>query len=234
MIDDRDAAEVEVVFTRRCPNRILIAQQRDPREALIYAMSRCNHRPGIVAFGKYDVLRPGSGALANSFENVHCVICIMCGMSEVKLRSRMKNLLMFVPNMLLLSGRLMVDPRVPKTERVLVAGAILYAFIPFDFIPDMLPFVGQVDDAYLIAISLLRLMTVTDPLVVRDHWRGGGDVVELVGSTALIAKKFLPARIRRVLTAHVEVHPPLPSLKESRGKRPVDHTVDRAGQSSNY
>ena len=158
----------------------------------------------------------------------------MCGMSEVKLRSRMKNLLMFVPNLLLLSGRLMVDPRVPKTERVLVAGAILYAFIPFDFIPDMLPFVGQVDDAYLIAISLLRLMTVTDPLVVREHWRGGGDVVELVGSTALLARKFLPARIRRVLTAQVEVHPPLPSLKESRSERPVDHTVNRVSQSADY
>jgi uncharacterized membrane protein YkvA (DUF1232 family) len=191
-------------------------------------MSRRDDRTRIVAFGKNDVLRSGSGALADSFENVHCVICIMGGMSEVKLRSRMKNLLMFIPNMLLLSARLMVDPRVPATERVLVAGAILYAFIPFDFIPDMLPFIGQVDDAYLIAISLLRLMTVTDPLVVREHWRGGGDVVELVGSTALIAKKFLAARIRRVLTAHVEVkRPSLPqSGDQSRGERPIDHAVD--------
>jgi uncharacterized membrane protein YkvA (DUF1232 family) len=156
-------------------------------------------------------------------------------MSEVKLRSRMKNLLMFVPNLLLLSARLMVDPRVPATERVLVAGAILYALIPFDFIPDMLPFVGQVDDAYLIAISLLRLMTVTDPRVVRQHWRGGGDVVELVGSTALVAKKFLPAKIRRVLTAQVEVQRPLPSpSKESSRERPVDHAVDSVGQSTNY
>lgn len=139
----------------------------------------------------------------------------------------MKNLLLFIPNLLLLSTRLMVDPRVPATERVLVAGAILYALIPLDFIPDMLPFVGQVDDAYLIAISLLRLMTVTDPLVVREHWRGGGDVVELVGSTALIAKKILPARIRRVLTAHVEVkRPSLPGSEgQSGGERPVDHTV---------
>lgn len=199
-------------------------------------MSRRDDRARIVAFGKNDVLRSGSGALANSFENVHCVICIMCGMSEVKLRSRMKNLLMFIPNLLLLSARLMVDPRVPATERVLVAGALLYAFIPFDFIPDMLPFVGQVDDAYLIAISLLRLMTVTDPRVVQEHWRGGGDVVELVGSTALIAKKILPARIRRVLTAHVEVKRPRlanePGSK-SGGERPVDHTVDSVRQPTN-
>ena len=125
-------------------------------------------------------------------------------MSESSLRSRMKNLLLFVPNLVLLCGRLMVDPRVPTKERVLVAGAIIYAFVPFDLIPDMIPFVGQVDDAYLIALSLLRLATVTDPRVVRQHWSGGGDVVELIGATAMIASKLLPKKIRRVLTAHVE------------------------------
>ena len=125
-------------------------------------------------------------------------------MAESTLRARMQNLLMFVPNMVLLCGRLMVDPRVPTKERVLVAGAIVYAVIPFDLIPDMLPFVGQIDDAYLIALSLLRLTTVTDPRIVREHWRGGGDVVELLGATALIAAKLLPKRIRRVLTSHVE------------------------------
>lgn len=140
----------------------------------------------------------------------------------------MKNLLLFLPNLLVLCARLMVDPRVPATERVLVAGAILYALIPFDFIPDFIPFVGQVDDAYLIAITLLRLMTVTDPRVVRQHWRGGGDIVELVGSMALMAKKFLPKKIRRVLTSHVEMKGSVPgALVESGRERLVDHAFDR-------
>src|ERR1700716_2244912 len=120
-------------------------------------------------------------------------------------KRRLKNLLLFIPNMLLLSARLMTDSRVPKTERALVAAAMVYFIIPFDLIPDMIPFVGQVDDAYLIALTLLRLMERTDPKVVREHWRGGGDVVEFVGAAALIAAKFLPERIRRVLTARVEV-----------------------------
>jgi uncharacterized membrane protein YkvA (DUF1232 family) len=121
-----------------------------------------------------------------------------------QLRSRMRNLLMFIPNLVLLSGRLMVDPRVPAKERILVAGAIAYAILPLDLLPDMLPFVGQIDDAYLISLTLLRLLTVAEPAVVREHWRGGGDVVELIGSTALLAAKLLPPRIRRVLTAQVE------------------------------
>jgi uncharacterized membrane protein YkvA (DUF1232 family) len=156
-------------------------------------------------------------------------------MSEVKLRRRMKNLLLFIPNLLLLCARLMVDPRVPTTERVLVAGAILYALIPFDIIPDMLPFVGQIDDSYLISMTLLRLMTVTDPRVVREHWRGGGDVVELVGAMALVAGKLLPKKIKRVLTAQVEVKNPLtaPAAELSR-KRPIDHSLDSVRQPTNY
>ena len=109
--------------------------------------------------------------------------------------------------MLLLSVRLLADPRVPAIDRALLAGAIVYAIIPFDLIPDMIPFVGQIDDAYLIALTLLRLLERTDPAIVREHWSGGGDVVELVGAAALVAGKFLPQRIRRVLTSRVEVAP---------------------------
>jgi hypothetical protein len=50
-------------------------------------------------------------------------------------------------------------------------------------------------------------MERTDPRVVREHWSGGGDVVELVGAAAMIAAKFLPRPIRRVLTSRVEVAP---------------------------
>ncbi len=128
-------------------------------------------------------------------------------MSALLAKRRIKNLLLFIPNMLLLSARLLTDSRVPGTEKALLAGAIVYAIVPFDLIPDMIPFVGQIDDAYLIALTLLRLMERTDPRVVREHWSGGGDVVELVGAAAMLAAKFLPKPIRRVLTSRVEVAP---------------------------
>src|SRR5882762_8939222 len=126
-------------------------------------------------------------------------------MAPGKMKSRMKNVMMFVPNMVLLCGRLLTDPRVPRTEKALVAGAIIYAVIPFDLIPDMIPFVGQLDDAYLIALTLLRLVDRTDPKVLREHWNGGGDIVQLVESMAMLTGRLLPKRIRRILTARVEV-----------------------------
>jgi len=148
-------------------------------------------------------------------------------MAALKARSRLKNLLLFIPNMVLLCGRLLTDARVPKTEKALVAGAIVYAIIPLDLIPDMIPFVGQIDDAYLIAMTLLRLIDRTDPAVVREHWNGGGDVVQLIEAMALLTAKFLPKRIRRVLTSKVEIDPkqsskqkglPLPVLVVKPGR----------------
>jgi len=120
------------------------------------------------------------------------------------LKSRMRNLLMFLPNMVVLSARLMVDSRVPRTERALFAGAVIYAIIPFDFIPDMIPFIGQVDDLFLIALTLLRLIDHTDDMVVREHWRGGGDIVALAESAATIAPLLMPKRIARVLLSRVK------------------------------
>jgi uncharacterized membrane protein YkvA (DUF1232 family) len=128
-------------------------------------------------------------------------------MPALQARRRVKNLLLFIPNMILLCARLMTDSRVPGTERALLAGAVIYAIIPLDLIPDMIPFVGQIDDAYLIAVTLLRMVERTDARVVREHWNGGGDVVELIEAMSLMTAKFLPKRIRRVLTSRVEMAP---------------------------
>ena len=128
-------------------------------------------------------------------------------MRKLEAKRRMRNLLMFLPNMVSLCGRLLTDRRVPTAEKALFAGAIVYAVMPLDFIPDMIPFVGQIDDAYLIALALLRLLSRTDASVIRQHWRGGGDVVQLAEAMADIAPRLLPKRVRRVLSSKIEVAP---------------------------
>ncbi|MGB7924114.1 MAG: DUF1232 domain-containing protein [Pyrinomonadaceae bacterium] len=149
-------------------------------------------------------------------------------MAALKLKRRMKSLLMFLPNMIALCGRLITDPRVPRTEKALFAGAIIYAVMPLDFIPDVIPFVGQIDDAYLIALSLLRLIGRTDERVVREHWRGGGDVVSLVESLANLAPALLPKRVHRVLSSQVEIKPEAirGALKRAGGVAPAEKQIE--------
>ncbi|MFN2456176.1 MAG: YkvA family protein [Pyrinomonadaceae bacterium] len=124
-------------------------------------------------------------------------------MKRLEAKRRMKSLIMFFPNLVALCVRLLRDSRVPKTEKALLAGAIVYAILPLDFIPDMIPFVGQMDDAYLIALTLLRLIDRTDEAIVREHWRGGGDIIQLTESLAKFAPLVLPKRIQRVLSVRV-------------------------------
>jgi uncharacterized membrane protein YkvA (DUF1232 family) len=126
-------------------------------------------------------------------------------MAPLKLKRRMKNLLMFLPNMVVLCGRLMADARVSLADKALLAGAVVYAIMPADLIPDVIPFVGQIDDAYLVALALLRLISNTDERVVREHWRGGGDIVQLAEAVAGLAPRLLPRRVSRVLSAKVEL-----------------------------
>lgn len=114
---------------------------------------------------------------------------------------------MFLPNMLVLLARLVKDSRVPTAEKALLIGAIIYVISPLDLIPDVFPFIGQVDDLYVVALVVLRLINRTDESVVRQHWSGDGDIVALADSIASIAPKFLPKRVSRVITSRVEMAP---------------------------
>jgi uncharacterized membrane protein YkvA (DUF1232 family) len=124
-----------------------------------------------------------------------------------EIRGRMGNFLMFLPNMVKLLGRLLKDVRVPTAEKALFVAAIVYFISPVDLIPDIFPFIGQVDDLYVVALTLLRLVNRTDETVVREHWSGGGDVVALADSIAGIAPMVLPKRVARVLSSKVELAP---------------------------
>ena len=128
-------------------------------------------------------------------------------------RGRMSNFLMFLPNMVKLLGRLLKDARVPGAEKALFVAAIVYVISPLDFIPDVFPFIGQVDDLYVVALTLLRLINRSDATVVRQHWSGGGDIVSLADSIAGIAPMFLPKRVSRVLSSRVELAPAGEMLK---------------------
>ena len=124
-----------------------------------------------------------------------------------ELKGRMRSFLMFLPNMVMLLGRMLKDSRVPTAEKALFLAAIVYVVSPLDFIPDVFPFIGQVDDLYVVALTLLRLINRTDESIVREHWHGGGDIVALANSIANIAPKLLPTRVSRVLTSRVELAP---------------------------
>jgi uncharacterized membrane protein YkvA (DUF1232 family) len=126
------------------------------------------------------------------------------GRQRREMKSRMKELLLFIPKLLWLLFGLLRDERVSKADKAILAGTILYVISPLDIIPDFIPFIGQVDDAYLIAISLIRLMNRTDAAVFREHWKGSIDLKDLVTSISTAAEYFLPRKIKNVLRGRIE------------------------------
>jgi uncharacterized membrane protein YkvA (DUF1232 family) len=131
------------------------------------------------------------------------------------LRRRMKDLLLLLPNLLKLLVRLVRDPRVSRADKVILGGTILYVIAPLDFIPDMIPFIGQIDDIYLVAISLLRIMSRTDASIIAEHWDGEINIKRLVDSIIDVATVFLPKRVRYALTGQIDVNEPR-SLRKVR------------------
>jgi uncharacterized membrane protein YkvA (DUF1232 family) len=140
-----------------------------------------------------------------------------------RLKGQMKDLLLLLPNLLKLLVRLMRDPRVARADKAILAGTIIYVVAPIDFIPDMIPFIGQIDDSYLVAIALLRLINRTDGNLVAQHWDGEMDVKRLIGTVIEVSASFLPAPIRNALTARIEIRDPrrlraVPAAAEAKKK----------------
>ena len=121
-----------------------------------------------------------------------------------KMKARMKDYILFIPNLLRLLLQLLKDPRVSSADKAILAGTILYVISPIDVLPDFIPFIGLVDDSYLIGISVLRLLNRADRTVVLDHWHGVHDIKSLVSNIASVASYFLPERVRNVLHGRIE------------------------------
>ncbi|WP_456434502.1 YkvA family protein [Thermosulfuriphilus sp.] len=120
-------------------------------------------------------------------------------------KERLKEIIRLLPRFLALIVSLMRDPRVSKADKAILGATVVYLLNPVDLIPDAIPFVGLVDDIYLVALALLRLLNRTDESVLREHWQGEPDIIPLVKKAADLAVWFLPSRVRQALLAKIEV-----------------------------
>ena len=106
-----------------------------------------------------------------------------------------------LPNFLRLLWGLLRDSRVEMVDKLLVAGAIAYIVAPIDFIPDFIPFLGEVDDIYLLVLSVRRLIQNAGRSVLLAHWSGDPSALRDMNleKVLMAAAFFLPRRMRRRL-----------------------------------
>lgn len=94
--------------------------------------------------------------------------------------------------------RLARDPRVPGRTRTIALGALVYAAIPIDLIPDRIPVLGKLDDLGLVAYAIVRLVEEAGPGVVAELWDGDEAGLEAFRGAIETIGSLIPKRVRRV------------------------------------
>lgn len=78
----------------------------------------------------------------------------------------------FIPDCLVLVGRLLSDRRVARRHKLLLLGLLAYLALPFDLVPDFIPVAGQLDDVIVAAYVMRRFVKRGGEPLVREHWPG--------------------------------------------------------------
>ena len=79
------------------------------------------------------------------------------------------NFVRHLPSFARLYWRLLRDRRVSIWPKALLALSVVYFLSPYDFIPDMLPLFGEVDDFVVVVLTCRLFIYLCPPEVVREH-----------------------------------------------------------------
>ena len=111
-------------------------------------------------------------------------------------RSGVRDMLLLLPDLTVLLMRLMRDERVPVGGKAIAVIAIGYVLSPIDLLPGFLfgP-IGLIDDLFIVAAALARVIHYVHPDVVRSHWSGQGDALDAIRR----ATEWSESRVRSVL-----------------------------------
>ena len=103
-----------------------------------------------------------------------------------------KQALMFIPNLVKLLYRLIQDEAVSAADKALIIATVAYVISPWDFLPDLIPVLGQLDDLLLMALVLKRVLGRVDREIIDKYWDGSEELLELLMKSVDFAMFFLP------------------------------------------
>lgn len=87
----------------------------------------------------------------------------------MKLKNRLKILKKNFKNQLNLYKLILKDRRTPITAKILLWAAIGYLILPFDIIPDFIPFFGQLDDLIIVPLLVYLALKIIPPGIINEY-----------------------------------------------------------------
>lgn len=115
-------------------------------------------------------------------------------------RSGLGDLLLLLPDFVVLLARLLRDERVAIGDKAVAVAGIAYVLSPIDFVPAFLfgP-VGALDDLLVVTAAVSRVVNHVHPDVVRSHWAGKGDVLDAIQRVSEWSERQMGSRVRDLL-----------------------------------
>ena len=110
----------------------------------------------------------------------------------------LKEAALAIPNLVVLLGRLLKDPAVPKRRKTVAAAALAYFVSPIDVLPDFIPFVGRVDDVVILAAAIHHLMAAVPEDHLGSYWEGSQDALDIVAGIIEWSADLLPRAVRNL------------------------------------
>lgn len=123
-------------------------------------------------------------------------------------RGKMQEAIMLIPNYLKLLYRLTRDNRVQVAEKLILLATAAYVVAPVDFLPDFIPFVGQIDDVLLVALVLKRFMNSVGPEVLYQNWDGRADLLRNIEQILSWSRFLLPSGVYQKVVRKSQENPP--------------------------
>ena len=108
------------------------------------------------------------------------------------------DILLVAPDLFHVLCRLTVDPRIPPLQKAKVAATVAYFVVPVGIVPEALvgP-IGYVDDVALAAYVLNGILNSENADVVREHWAGDKDVLNVVQNVLEVADSAIGSGLWR-------------------------------------
>jgi uncharacterized membrane protein YkvA (DUF1232 family) len=104
--------------------------------------------------------------------------------------------LLLAPDVFVLLWRLVNDPRVNSKNKVMLGSGIAYFLFPLDIMPAaFLGPIGYLDDLVFGVFLLNKMLTDTDPEVLREHWSGSEDILDTIRNVLAAAESLVGSEI---------------------------------------
>ena len=110
--------------------------------------------------------------------------------------SKWSEYILIAPDIFHLLCKLSVEKNVPASKKIKLIGAIAYFISPIDLMPEgLIGPIGYLDDIALAAYVLNDLINEIDPQIIRKHWAGEKDILDLIKTILANADKMIGGKL---------------------------------------